>query len=935
MSRPQCVFRRGLWLLLLLPGLAAGENALRQRHLPGYQGLALRFEPNRGQTDPEVQFLARGNGYTVFLARGETVFRLAMPKGRPARVVRLRWSGGDAGARAEGLDRLSGVSHYLIGNDPANWRTHIPQYARVRYGRIYPGVDLVFRSARGRIEYDLEVAPHADPGLIRLAVEGADRMRVDANGDLVLQAGGATLRQCKPTVYQETGGGRRILDGRYKLLGRRLVGFEVTGRDSTKALTIDPVLLYSTYLGGNAMDYAAGIALDSQGKAYVAGITASVAFPKVPGPQRDSTNGPNDVFVTKLNAAGTALEYSTILGGQLGEGASRIAVDAAGSAHIVGYTNSRDFPVTANAAQRAFGGGAHDAFVAKLTPDGSSLVYSTFLGGVDDDSGRDITLDRSGAVYAAGYTGSPDFPRTPGAFGARLLGEYDAFVVKLDPAKGTLLYSALLGGSGTEVASAVKVDAQGSAYVGGLTYSDNFPTTPGVIQPRRNGHDDSFLARLDPSGSSLIFATYLGGNCEEETYALALDREGNAYLTGYVETRNFPATPGAFQTAHAGGTDDAFVAKIDATGTRLIYSTYLGGRSNDEGGDIVVDADGNAYVFGYTESSDFPVTPAALKSSLAGQADAFLVKLNSRGSRLMHSTYLGGNNVDDGYGLAMDAAGDIYVAGRTGSSDFPVTAGAFQRAFAGNWEAFVTKLRLPTITTVSTASYAAGAPLAPDSAASGFGPMLAGSTLVAEGQPLPESLAGVTVTVRDSAGIERPSPLFFVSPTQINFLVPRLTATGPASVKVSNSGQVVSYGLLDVEPVAPGLLTANLDGRGAPLGLVFRVSPDGSRSWQNLFQCGAAAGSCVPLPVDLDPETDQVYLELYGTGFRGLSSLAAAGVRIGGVSAEVLYAGAQGSFAGLDQLDVLVPRSLRGRGEVDVVLEVDRRTSNAVRVNIR
>jgi uncharacterized protein (TIGR03437 family) len=939
MCKQRHAFERSIWLLILLPGLIAGGRAPERKPLQrGYGKLPLSFEANRGQTDGRVQFLARGNGYTLFLTSRETVLKLKAPGERAARVVRLRWDGANPAPRADGLDELPGKSNYFIGNDAAKWRTNIPSYARVRYRQVYSGVDLVFRNAQGSLEYDLEVAAGADPGLVRFTVEGANRLRVDAAGDLVLEIGRNVLRQRRPLVYQEVDGARRVLEGRYVLRGKRTVGFEVAGRDPDKALTIDPILVYSTFLGGSNTDWAPGIAVDALGKTYVAGSTYSTDFPIAGGVyiRKSGLGDVDDVFVAKLNGDGTALEYSTYLGGRLSDEAWRIRVDSSGKAYVVGYTASADFPRTPNAYQLVYGGGQHDAFLAILNPAGSTLVYSTFLGGNQDDGCYDIALDNLNRVYLTGYTSSSNFPTTPGALRTGPAGGADAFVAKLDPALGQLIYSTYLGGSDNDYSSAIKVNDQYQAYVAGLTYSTDFPTTPGVFQPQVAGHDDSFVAKLNPSGTALIFSTYLGGNCEEETYGLALDRDGNAYLTGYVETKNFPATPGAFQTSHHGGADDAFVAKVDVTGAFLHYATYLGGSDNDVGGDIAVDTIGNAYILGYTKSADFPTTPAALQSTFNGEWDAFLVKLNRRGSHLGYSTYLGGRGEDYGRGLALDAAGDLYLSGWTNYGDYPTTPGVLQPTFGGAWDAFISKLRLPTITTVSAASFLPGMPVAPESIAAGFGPELSPTTeSAAPGQAWPTTLAGVSVRVKDSAGIERLAPLVFVSAGQINYLVPPGTSGGVASVTVTRGDQVTNYGLLDIEPTGPGLFTANFDGQGPPAAIAIRVRADNSQSWLYVYQCGSTAGSCVPVPLDLGPATDQVFLELYGTGIRGVGSLSAVSARIGGVDAEVRYAGPQGALVGLDQVNVLLPRSLVGRGELDLALTVDRKTSNPVRLNIR
>ncbi|HSW49438.1 MAG TPA: SBBP repeat-containing protein, partial [Bryobacteraceae bacterium] len=915
--------------------LASPAGLAGFRPAPQFRPLPLAFEPNVGQTHSSVRFLGRGRDYTVFLTAREAVLKLPAGKGRWA-AVRLQWVGANPDPISAGIEPLASRVNYFVGNDPAAWRTNVPSYGRVVYRGVYPGVDLVFRSTENRLEYDFDLAAGVDPGLIRFSVDGVRRIRLDPQGDLLLEVGGRILRQPKPVVYQDAGGVRKMLDGRYVILGSRLVGFQVNGLDRSKPLTIDPVLVYSSYLGGAGEDWAAGIAVDSQGKAYVAGTTASATFPTTTGAYRSPQTGGADAFVAKWNADGSALEYVAYLGGRQDDVAQRVAIDPAGNAHVVGATKSQDFPMSMDGFQRTYGGGDRDAFVAKLNPAGNLLAYATYLGGTGDEAARDIALDFEGKIYVTGFTNSRNFPISQGVQQPVIAGGYDVFVTKVDPFRKTVLdYSTFLGGTGDEAGNAIKVDAAGLAHVAGITYSDNFPTTSGVFQPRRSGHDDSFLAKLNAGGNRLVFSTYLGGNCEEETLALALDKDGNAYLTGYVQTKNFPVTAGAFQPMHGGGDDDAFIAKINPTGSQLLYATYLGGAGDDCGYDISLDDVGNIYVLGSTTSTNFPLTPAAYQTTRGGDGDVFLVKMHPGGAKLGYATLLGGAGLDEGEALALDAAGDVYAAGYTGSADFPVTSRAFQRALGGSWDAFVAKLRLATITTVSAASFRKGAASAPDSIVAGYGPEMSPVTQSAPaGQPLPMSLAGVSVTVADSRGAPRDAPLFFVSAGQINYLLPAGTASGLATVTVKNGAQVVNYGLLDVEPVAPGLFTANFNGQGAPAAIVKQFRGGQLQVWMYAFQCAPGGGTCTPAPISMGSSSDQIFLELYGTGIRGASSLSAVTAMIGGEDAVVEYVGAVAGFFGLDQVNVRVPRSLAGRGLVDLVLTVDGKQSNTVQLDL-
>src|SRR3989338_2936540 len=431
--------------------------------------LPLRFEVNQGQADPRVRFLSRGRGLRLFLAGDETVLA---PDGRPDAAFRLRLAGASAAPEISGLDRLPGESHYLIGNDPRAWRTHVPAYARVRYREVYPGIDLVFHGDQDVLEFDFEVAPGADPGVIRMAFKGMDRLRLDPAGNLVIETAAGEIVQRAPVLYQDVDGRRRPVEGRYALKRRGRVGFEVGEYDRGRPLVIDPALIYSTYLGGSGSDYAKGIAVDSTGSAYVTGQTNSTNFPLSNARQPGYGGGTNDVFIVKLDPAGTSLVYSTYLGGSSLDRGMAIEVDAGGSVLVTGATYSPHLPVAGPLQPYRNG----DAFVARLTPDGSGLVYSTFLGGTgNNEEGRDIVLDGQGNAYVAGMTNSTDFPRVAPFQSVYGGGNSDAFVARLNAAGTALGYSTYLGGAADDVANGVAVDSQGNAYVTGRTSSSNFP----------------------------------------------------------------------------------------------------------------------------------------------------------------------------------------------------------------------------------------------------------------------------------------------------------------------------------------------------------------------------------------------------------------------------------------------------------------------------
>jgi hypothetical protein len=687
---------------------------LEDRALPSaassYGDLPLSFEANVGQADAAVRYLAHGSGYALALTDSGAALSLAQGgAGGASALLQLQLVGANATPVVVGLNEQAGHSNYLLGNDPSQWHTDVPLFGRVEYQQVYPGIDLVFYgNDQHQLEYDFDLAPGADPSPIALRFSGAQGQAVDAQGDLVLHLAGGDVVQQAPVVYQEVGGVRSAVAAAYVVNGDGSVGLALGGHDRTQALVVDPVLTYATYLGGSGNDEGRAIAVDGSGDAYVTGSTTSPNFP-IASPIQATLGGQGDAFVTKLNAAGSALVYSTYLGGSAGDSGFGIAVDGAGNAYVTGRTLSGDFPTTAGAFQtapRAFG----DAFVAKLNAAGNALVYSTYLSGSyspnGDTQGSAIAVDGTGNAYVTGQTFATDFPTTAGAFQTTNHGYVNAFVTKLNAAGSALVYSTYLGGTGFNASGTfygdfgfgIAVDGPGNAYVTGYTVATNFPTA-NPLQAAIRGFANAFVAKLNVAGSALVYSTYLGGSGNAGSFAndagsgIAVDGAGNAYVTGETNSTDFPTTAGAFQTAPRSYIN-AFVAKLNAAGNALVYSTYLGGSGNgsrflgDTGNGIAVDGAGNAYVTGTTRSPDFP-TANPLQAALGGFNTAFVAKLNAAGSALVYSTYLGGNDL--GFGIGVDGAGNAYVTGST-STDFP-TANPFQAAFGGGADdAFVAKL---------------------------------------------------------------------------------------------------------------------------------------------------------------------------------------------------------------------------------------------------
>jgi hypothetical protein len=744
-----------LFAVIGLSHLSTGQTRL----ITDYGNLSLGFEPNQGQTDPRVKFLARGNGYTVFLTDSEAV--LSLPTSRQSleatrvspvesrqglgSVVRMKLLGANRNARISGANVLPGKSNYFIGNDPTKWRRNVATYAKVEYQSIYPGVDLVYYGNQRQLENDFIVAPGAKPTDIRMSFQSTAKIKTDGKtGDLLLLTNGTEVRLRKPVIYQlsarpqfrattvassgaEVQTDREYVSGRYMLEGNT-VRFAVAAYDTRRALIIDPVLVYSTYLGGTGNDSAGAsndggnpIAVDALGNTYITGTTVSTDFPTA-GALQPSLRQGEDVFVTKINANGSALVYSTYLGGSKDDSGSGIAVDSSGSVYVIGITNSADFP-TVNPFQATFGGGSTcinngfvcfgDAFVAKLSPSGSNLVYSTYLGGSETDIGVAIAVDAGGSAYVTGGTFSSDFP-TVNPLQLTNHGGQDAFIAKLNASGSALTYSTYLGGSAgvtlgnpnatDEFGASIALDAAGNAYIAGRTPSPDFPTTAGAFQTTCHGCSPgvtAFVSKLNASGSGLVYSTFLGGSSLEGANGIAVDSSGNAYVTGETGSSDFPTANALQPNYHGAG--DVFITKLDSSGSGLIYSTYLGGSGEDDGLAISVDNSGNAYIAGFTSSSDFPVINP-IQSSNRGPNDALVLKLNAAGSALVYSTYLGGTADDKGRGITVDSSGNAYVTGFTCSqTDFP-TVHPIQSSDPGGCDAFVSKIGSLASTTTSIIS---------------------------------------------------------------------------------------------------------------------------------------------------------------------------------------------------------------------------------------
>lgn len=742
-KRPRGCFPSGLVLLLiaLLAGVptagvareADGDRAaLRPGVRAGHSRLPLAFEPGP-QTGGAAEFVARGPGYALRLGTAEQALFLAGPQGSTASVLRVRLVGGSPAPRLEPVDELPGKVHYLLGGDRARWRTHVPLYRKVAYRDVYPGIDLVFYGSERQLEFDFVVGPGADPGVIALAFDGGEPLGIDGRGDVRLRTPAGEVRLERPRLYQEVGGRRRDVPGDFVLDPGGRLSFRVGHYDGAHPLVIDPVLVYSTYLGGNGpagqpyhggTDEGRAIAVDAAGNAYVTGSTNSPNFsatsgspPAYPGHCFAQEPCPH-VFVTKFDPAGQIV-FSTVLGGGENDWANAIALDGGGHIYLAGATHSPDFPTTAEAFQRVHGPttcGTHyfswpcaDAFVAKLTPDWAGLVYSTFLGGAGVEEALGLAVDSAGQAHVVGTVQgattpgppgpAPDFP-TVNALQPTYGGSIDGFVAKLNASGSALVYSTYLGGSGTDTARAVALDGDANAHVAGGTASPDFPRA-NAFQATLRGASDAFVVKLGPGGA-LVFGTYLGGSGSDEASAIALDPARNIYVAGQTtSTSDFPTKDPL--PIPAGGQWDVFVTKLTPAGAGLSYSTLFGGSVREWAYGIAVDGGGSAYVTGLTTSADMPVVNPV--QPLLGNApcpydgceDAFVIKLGPGG--LAFATYLGGNNSDVARGIGVDAAGNVYVTGTTWSPDF-LTVNAAQATCPGGsggvcgTDAFVAKISL-------------------------------------------------------------------------------------------------------------------------------------------------------------------------------------------------------------------------------------------------
>ena len=894
-------------------------------------GLPVAFEPNRGQEPGPAEFMVHTSGaeLTLRAGRAEWITRQAH--------VAVVFASASRDAQGQGEDLLPGVVNYLIGNQPSAWHKNIPTYSRVRYSGLYPGIDVVYYVHDGRLEYDLVLARGADPNRIRLNVEGAQSLRVDDSGDLAIATAGGELRQHRPIVYQEMNGERRQVACRYQLHGNQ-VRFALARYDRSQPIVIDPALTWATYLlptvsglttsevqspavaldsagntylagtvfvaakfnycfvaklspsgaaayvtlfgsaSGDGDSDALAIAVSSAGNVYVAGATDAPDFDADTTYLNYYAGESVDGFVIELNNTASAVVFSHYFGGSETDIFNAIALDASDNVYLVGTTNSPDLPVgttTGTApAQTALRGPAN-AFVVEFSAAGS-LIYSTYLGGTGVDNGNAIAVDSGGDAFVTGSTMSANFPTAGSPYQSTLKGTANAFVAKIAPNTGTLVYSTYLGGSGADLGNGIAVDSSGAAFITGVTSSSNFPVAP---------------------------------------------------------------NPGAYQTAYGGGSSgsNAFVTRLAGSGSSLLYSTYLGGSGADSGNAVAIDSAGNAYVTGSTTSTNFPISDAFQNTNQApsGTANAFVAGLNASGSGLLFSSYLGGNAAasltaglknygDSGTAVALNCSAGLVVAGTTTSTNLPATGGTSTASYPGGApDAFVAQIAagggVPDILPGGIANNGMAGPVAPGAVVSIYGTGLAPFTQSSSAFPLPTSLAGVSVSVN---GVN--APMYFASSGQINIQLPFEIPAGPAAMTVSgtcgSSGQV-SFQVAQTAPyivqnagqaavlnyiASTGLYTLNGPDNPAKVGSLVSVYLTGIGLVTNRPADGAAAS-------------------LTQLSYSTLQSSASA--TISGWTSTVQFLGLAPGWVGLDQANLVVPVGL-STGAYPVVITVNGVESN-------
>jgi len=941
-------------------GLGGGGSSFSNAPLSAPQYSAIRFEPNVGQADSSYRYLAHGKAHSMYLSSSEAVFELrgSTWTGTQSRTIHAVLEGADGGIEAQAQEPLSGRVNYLVGNDRQKWHTDIPTFSRVTFHGVYLGIDVVYHGTGGFLENDFIVQPGGDPAAIRIRFTGGDAVRLEKDGSLAIQAGRRTLRWKPPFLYQRGPQGQLDhVEGRFTIRNDGVVGFEIGVYDVHRTLVIDPLLTYATYFGSPSAEAAARVATDSSGNAYIIGGTDNENFPATPGAYVSRPSGVNgQVLVAKLTPDGKSMIYETHIGGSLGEGGFGIVVDASGNAYLAGMTASPDYPASTNFTTKSVTDPLN-CFVTKLNAAGNALVYSALIGGSQGDGCSSVGVDSSGNAYAVGVTASTDLP-TVNAMQANAPGPLfgnasnATFVVKLSPDGSKLLYSTYFGGPGNTAATSVAVDGSGNAYFTGFTTSSSFPVTPGAYQMTFAGSGgqnsllptlfqmgnvlgyavtdtfgDAFVAKMSPAGQK-IYATYLGGTKDDIGFSIAIDSQGDAYVGGATLSTNFP-TQNAFQASYhgAGGNSqtaggDGFIAEIDPTGSKLLFSSYIGGSADDRVLGIALDSSGNIYLAGHTLSKDFPTAGQTAQSGYAGDSegffptgDAFLAEVGTAHT-LTFSTYLGGSGGDWAGGVAVDGTGGVIIAGGTSSSDFPVTnTGVYQSKYAGSdtqlagiavGDAFIARFGGATsavsISAISNAASYVGGGIAPGEAVliqgASIGPAtLTTAQLTAAGN-ISTQVAGTQFTFNGVA-----APIVYVSSQYSTVIVPYevSTATTAQVIATYNGTPSVPF-TIPVVAALPGIFSSNASGTGQ--GAIYNQDLS-----VNSAKNPAARGTTVIVYVTGEGQTSPAGIDGSVTAAH-ISPVLPVTVNFGGVPAtSYQFVGeTPGVVAGVMQINVTIPQ---------------------------
>lgn len=649
----------------------------------------LLFIPNRGQVDAAALFYSRSARFVLWVAADELLFDVSDGH-RDRAVSSVRFIHPNRAAEIAPIYALPGRVHSMTGSDPSRWRTGLPIFGGVFYRDLYEKIDLKVYGREGRVEYDWLVRPDGRVEDIVFECRGAGRARIERNGNLTVETEGSPLVHLKPVCYQIIGGERKDVEGQFKEKAGGCYGFEVEAYDPRQTLVIDPVVLTtSSYLGGSDADYGRSIAVDRTGAVYVTGSVRSIDFP-TKGALDKTLGGETDVFVAKFTPDARRLVYATYLGGTAKEEPSGLAVDRSGAVYVVGWTQSPDFPVK-NAYDRTFNG-CCDVFLTKILPSGRALAFSTYLGDTSWDLGYALALTKDGTIVVTGQTSSRSFPTTPNAYDRTYNGgDADAFLAFFAPNGKSLLCSSLLGGALFDAGRAVALDDRKAIYLTGATNSKDFPVKAACDPSYNGGFQDAFLAKFAPGGKTLTYATYLGGDNNDEGMAVAVDGNGAAHVAGYTCSHNFPLR-NSFDTFFYYG--EGFYTQFVPAGNGLEVSTFLGGSGDDAVSALALDAQGKIYLTGGTSSKDFPTKSPFQKNFGGGEYDAFLVVALPAKRNVIYATFLGGSGYDYGRGLAL-GKNAVLIAGGTSSAGFPVKA-AFDKTYnGGTYDAFLARFSVP------------------------------------------------------------------------------------------------------------------------------------------------------------------------------------------------------------------------------------------------